>query len=118
MNKEFEFDMAASGNIRQTVVIYDGVDLTLNQLIAGLKSGRFVTSTAFCETEIGGCEYPKIYQITPEFKEIGYVKAQEALDDMEYTDFEGVDHFNEEEEKSSKEIEDYKDHKRGLFGDK
>ncbi len=82
MSKEIDINFSVSGNFRQTIVLHDGVDISPEDLAAGLKDGKYVTSMVYCPGEKS-----HIYQIFP-FAHIGDVVAVDVFDDTEYDGFE------------------------------
>lgn len=84
MEREILIDMFARGNVRQFIKLTDK-DITPEELVAGLKSGRFCTSMSFDNRFPRNAE---VLDLNNAIKTVGYVTSQEPLDDMEYTDFE------------------------------
>ena len=69
-----------SGNVQQYIEL--DIDIDKNEFVDGLKSGKYVTTISHGDGN--GC----VIQIQPEFKLIGRVVAQEALDDVELAEYE------------------------------
>jgi hypothetical protein len=84
MENEIAIDMCVQGNVRQFIKLIDK-DITPEELVAGLKSGRFCTSFSF------DGRFPRNAEVldlnSPDFKTVGYVTSQEPMDNMEYNDF-------------------------------
>jgi hypothetical protein len=82
MNKNISIFAKVIGNIEQDVELF--IDISDEEFIEGLNSGKYVTTISHC-AENADCG--KIIQLDP-FQIIGKVLYQEALDDMEISDFE------------------------------
>ena len=82
MNKNISIFAKVSGNIKQDVELF--IDISDEEFIEGLNSGKYVTTISHCaeNTDCG-----EIIQLDP-FQIIGKVLYQEALDDMEISDCE------------------------------
>lgn len=84
MENEIVIDMFVQGNVRQFIKLIDK-DITPEELVAGLKSGRFCTSMSFDN------RFPRNAEVldlnSPDFKTVGYVTSQEPMDNIEYNDF-------------------------------
>ena len=81
---QIDVSFSVTGSVKQTVSLNDGI--TKDEFLAGLRSGLFVTSIGH------GDNNGRIYRIADgKLAEVGRVVAQEALDDMEFSEFEAVD---------------------------
>ena len=74
-----------SGNVLQDIVFDNDINMTEEQFVLSLKSGTI------CTTVSHGDSNGLVIQMEPEFKIIGKVVAQEALDDLEIDEFEVQD---------------------------
>lgn len=77
---ELAINATVSGNIQQYILL--DIDIDKNEFVKGLKSGKYATTISHGD----GNGY--VIQIQPEFKIIGRVVAQEALDDVEIAEYE------------------------------
>ena len=82
MNKNISIFAKVIGNIEQDVELF--IDISDEEFIEGLNSGKYVTTISH-SAENADCG--QIIQLDP-FQIIGKVLYQEALDDMEISDFE------------------------------
>ena len=73
-----------SGNIEQTIALREGVNISPDELVAGLSSGKYATtiSHAAVATDCG-----LVIEVNP-FRIIGDVVGQEALEDLEISEYE------------------------------
>jgi hypothetical protein len=82
MNKSISIFAKVNGNIRQNIELF--IDISDEEFIDGLNSGKYATTISHC-AENADCG--KIIQLDP-FQIIGKVFFQEALEDVEISDFE------------------------------
>lgn len=75
---QVEIDFFVTGNVRQEIELF--LDIAPEEFVNGLKSGKYATSIGsdnIIEIETG--------------KVIGRVNDQDALDDVEFTDYKVVE---------------------------
>lgn len=82
MNETIEIYASVSGNILQGIRLNSEISITKEEFVAGLKSGKYATTVSH------GDGNGLVIQIQPEFCIIGKVEYQEALEDVELTNFE------------------------------
>jgi hypothetical protein len=82
MNKNISIFAQINGNILQDIELF--IDISDEEFIDGLNSGKYATTISHCaeNTDCG-----KVIQLDP-FQMIGKVVYQEALEDVEISDFE------------------------------
>lgn len=76
-----------SGNIQQDIRLNEGIEISEQELVDGLGSGKYATTVSHVATDT---DCGLVIQLNP-FQIIGKVIYQEGLEDLEIDDFENCE---------------------------